>query len=165
MVVVALLSIVLALALPSFRSMTERWRVQQAVDDLRSTMFYARSEAIRRGGDVYVEKLPAATPGCTLAARAADWDCGWVVFIDANGNQRWEAGEEIQRYAPSPRLTVTRSTATSTIGVDRWGVIGGGDLVGFTIAPVSNSSDVQAVCILPGGRIQVGPRASSACAA
>lgn len=159
MVVVSMLSILMALALPSFKGLIERWRVQQAVDNLRSTMFYARSEAIRRGGDIFVEKLPSTTPGCTLAARAADWDCGWVVFIDANSNQRWDAGEEIQRYAPAQSLTVTRTAASATIAVDRWGVIGGGDAVGFSIAPQSGSNSPVAkdVCISAGGRIQVGP--------
>lgn len=167
MVVVAMLSILLAMALPSFRGLTERWRVQQAVDSLRSTVFYARSEAIRRGGNVFVEKLPSTTPGCTLASRAADWDCGWVVFIDANNNQRWNTGEEIQRFAPAASLSVTRSSASATIAVDRWGVIGGGDSVGFSIAPHGGGSNPQVdkqVCISAGGRIQVGPPVDSACA-
>lgn len=163
MVVVAMLSVLLALALPSFQRVIERWRVQQAVDSLRSTMFYARSEAIRRGGAVYVQKLP----GCTQAPGNAAWDCGWVVFIDANNNQLWESGEELQRFVPPDRLTVTRSTSSATIALDRWGVMGGGDLVGFTIAPLSGNADAQVsqdVCIWPGGRIQVAARAANACA-
>ncbi len=168
MVVVAMLSILVALALPSFKGVIERWRVQQAVDSLRTTMFYARSEAIRRGGDIFVEKLPSTTPGCTLATRAGDWDCGWVVFIDANSNRRWDSGEEIQRYAPAQSLTVTRSAASATIAVDRWGVIGGGDAVGFSIAPYAASSNpavARNVCISPGGRIQVvAAQAENACA-
>ncbi|WP_159911121.1 GspH/FimT family pseudopilin [Pantoea sp. 18069] len=163
LVVVSMLGILMAIALPSFKLLIDRWRVQQAVDSLRSTMFYARSEAIRRGGDVFVEKFPGTTPGCTLAASATDWDCGWVVFIDANNNQRWEAGEEIQRFAPSPSLTVTRSTASATIAIDRWGMIDGGDSVGFTIAPHpagSNPTASKKVCIAASGRMQV-----EACAA
>lgn len=161
-----MLSILLALALPGFQGLIERWRVQQAVDSLRSTMFYARSEAIRRGGDVFVQKLPADTPGCAPAQERADWDCGWLVFVhtDAQREQR----QVLQRFMPSSRLTVTRSTASDTIAVDRWGVIGGGDSVGFSIAPASSSNAGQAakdVCISPGGRIQVVARAASACAA
>jgi len=166
MVVVAMLSILMGLALPSFKSVTESWRVGQAVDNLRSTMFYARSEAIRRGGDIFIEKLPSTTSGCTLAKRDANWDCGWVVFVDANNNRRWDAGEEIQRHAPAQNLTVTRSSAAATIAVDRWGVIAGGDSVGFSVAPADNSSQsVKKVCILPGGRVQVGPTVDSSCAA
>lgn len=155
LVVVSMLSILTAMALPSFKLLIDRWRVQQTVDNLRSTMFYARSEAIRRGGDVYVEKFPSTTPGCTLAIDATDWDCGWVVFIDANKDQKWDAGEEIQRFSASPSLTVTRSAASATIAIDRWGMIDGGD-VGFKIAPYPSSGTsplTKDVCIEASGRI------------
>lgn len=153
-----MLSILTAMALPSFKLLIDRWRVQQAVDNLRSTMFYARSEAIRRGGDVFVEKLPKTTPGCTLAINAIDWDCGWVVFIDANNDKRWDAGEEIQRFAASPSLTVTRTAASATIAIDRWGMIDGDD-VGFKIAPyplTGTSPLTKDVCIAASGRISSG---------
>lgn len=169
MVVVAMLSILTAMALPSFKLLIDRWRVQQTVDNLRSTMFYARSEAIRRGGDVYVEKLPKTTPGCTLAINAIDWDCGWVVFIDANNDQKWDAGEEIQRFSASPSLTVTRSTGTATsaiIAIDRWGMIDGGESVGFTIAPYPSTGTsplTRDVCIAASGRMQVSEHSTSTC--
>lgn len=166
MVVVALLAILTSIAVPSFQFLIERWRVLQAVENIRTTLFYARSEAIRRGGDVFIEKLPSSTPGCTLAAAAQNWDCGWVVFIDANNNQRWNAGEEIQRFEPSPNLTVTRTTSAATIPVDRWGIIDGGSQVGFAIAPVgaaSTSTASRDVCIAPGGRIKVAQHETSPC--
>lgn len=166
MIVVAMLGILTAIALPSFKQLIDRWRIQQTVDSIRSTMFYARSEAIRRGGDVYVEKLPKTTAGCTLGVGATDWDCGWVVFIDANSNQLWDAGEEIQRFAASPSLTVTRSTASATIAIDRWGMIDGGDSVGFTIAPYPSTGTSplsKDVCIAASGRMQVWAHATGTC--
>lgn len=166
LVVVSMLSILTAMALPSFKLLIDRWRVQQAVDNIRSTMFYARSEAIRRGGDVFVEKLPKTTPGCTLGINDADWDCGWVVFIDANNDKAWNAGEEIQRFAASPSLTVTRSTASVSIAVDRWGMIDGGDSVGFTIAPYPSTGTsplTKDVCIEASGRLLVSEHATSIC--
>lgn len=166
LVVVSMLSILTAMALPSFKLLIDRWRVQQAVDNIRATMFYARSEAIRRGGDVYVEKLPKTTPGCTLAESAADWDCGWVVFIDANNDKRWNAGEEIQRFAASPSLTVTRSTESANIAIDRWGMIDGGDSVGFTIAPYPSTETsplTKDVCIAASGRMLVSAHSTDTC--
>lgn len=168
MIVVAMLGILTAMALPSFKLLIDRWRVQQTIDNLRSTMFYARSEAIRRGGDVFVEKLPETTPGCTLAKNATDWDCGWVVFIDANNNKTWNAGEEIQRFSASPSLTVTRSSASASIAIDRWGMIDGGDEVGFTIAPYPSTGTsplTKYVCIEASGRMKVEPHTAGTCSA
>src|SRR2546427_12744675 len=33
------------------------WRVRQTVEGLQSTLQYARSEAVRRGGGVFIQKL------------------------------------------------------------------------------------------------------------
>ena len=66
MVVVAILAILAALAGPSFTPMIERWRVRSATEDLQSSLYFARSEAIKRGGGISV----AAKDG-------ADWSSGW----------------------------------------------------------------------------------------
>lgn len=168
MVVAGMIFSLVALALPSLQEWITRWRVQQAVDDLRSTMLLARTQALRRSGDVFVQKLPGSTPTCTQALAAASWDCGWVVFVDANRNRGWDAGEELQRFVPAAGLSVTRSSAAPTIAIDRWGMVGAGGSVGFTIAPSPGSRGMQAardVCIAPGGRIQVAARAPGACSA
>ena len=52
MVVVAIVAILTALAAPSFATMVESWRVRLATEHLQSTLYYARSEAIKRGGRV-----------------------------------------------------------------------------------------------------------------
>ena len=58
MVVVAILAVLTTLAAPSFHLIIERWRVRQTVEGLQSTLQYARSEAVRRGGGVFIQKLP-----------------------------------------------------------------------------------------------------------
>lgn len=57
MVVVSIVAILAALATPSFTPLIERWRVRSAAEDLTSTIYYARSEAIKRGGGITVEAL------------------------------------------------------------------------------------------------------------
>ena len=47
MVVLAILAVLAALAAPSFNPLIERWRVRQATEALQSTLYFARSEAIR----------------------------------------------------------------------------------------------------------------------
>jgi len=158
MVVIAILSILIALAAPSFKLVIERWRVRDAREAMISTLFLARSEAIKRGGNVEIQRLPITD--CSWAS-ANDWSCGWqVVFTDAAG-----ATTAIQSF-PAPRsLNVT--VATSAIGsvtslkFDRWGVAV--DTAGAAVAPrvlISPYPDgvaafaTSTLCVNGGGRMQ-----------
>ena len=167
MVVVAILAVLTTLAAPSFNLVIERWRVRQTVQGLQSTLQYARSEAVRRGGGVFIQKLPQGTNGCTLAARHSDWGCGWVVFADLNGNRRWDPQEELQRFDTPARTLVARSRPAAIISVDRWGQMGGFGALGFAIAPSSTgfvSAAAKDVCVSSGGRIRVVDREGIPCA-
>ena len=157
-VTVAIAAILSAIAVPSFNFIFERWRVMEAVEIMKSSLMFARSEAIKRGGNVYLEKLPRTTVGCITDGTNQDWDCGWVVFVDSNGNRRWNSGEEIQRYEPPTQVTVTRTKSGATIRVDRWGMMDGANLIGFTIAPQPAgiaSAATKGICMSSGGRIRV----------
>ena len=54
MVVVAIIAVLAALAGPSFTALIERWRVRDAAETLTSSIYYARSEAIKRGGNIII---------------------------------------------------------------------------------------------------------------
>lgn len=49
LVTIAILAVLAALAAPSFTPSLERWRVMQATEQLKSTLYFARSEAIKQG--------------------------------------------------------------------------------------------------------------------
>ena len=68
MVVIGILAVLAGLAGPSFTLMIESWRVRNATEALRSSLQIARSEAIKRGGMVAIQKLPNNINGCTTAA-------------------------------------------------------------------------------------------------
>jgi type IV fimbrial biogenesis protein FimT len=155
---IAVLAVLTAIAAPSFNTIFDRWRVHQTAEAMKSSLMLARSEAIKRGGNVYMERLPSTTTGCVTDGTNIDWDCGWVVFFDSNNNKRWNAGEEIQSFETPKKLTVTRSKSGITISFSRWGQADGANLVGFTIAPYPagiSSSATKGVCMSSGGRIRV----------
>src|SRR5690606_8776794 len=52
MVAVSVLGVLLAIALPSFQPLIERWRVRQVESNLEASLQFARSEAIKRGGHI-----------------------------------------------------------------------------------------------------------------
>lgn len=167
MVVVAILAVLTTLAAPGFTLIIERWRVRQTVEALQSTLQYARSEAVRRGGGVFIQKLPQGTNGCTLGEHHADWGCGWVVFVDRNGNRRWDPKEELQRFDTPARTLVTRSRSASIISVDRWGQMSGFMAMGFAIAPSPGgitSAAAKGICVSAGGRVRVVGQEGIPCA-
>ena len=159
MVVVSILAVLAALAAPSFTSTIERLRVRQAVENMTSTMYFARSEAIKRGGNIGIQKNDNGTDGCTLAVNKQEWSCGWFVFVDSNGNGAWVNGEEIlQIIAPPSMINVMHNSGDKSIKVDRWGKMNGLNAEGFTFSPQPagiSSPATRGICVASGGRIRV----------
>ncbi|RYF02014.1 MAG: prepilin-type N-terminal cleavage/methylation domain-containing protein [Comamonadaceae bacterium] len=165
MVTISILGVLTALAAPSFTDLIDRWRVIETAESLQSTIYIARSEAIKRGGRIVIQKITNGTDGCTLSPTTQDWGCGWFVYVDTNGNGKWDAeangkpGEEIlMTTKTSPNTYVTRSTNGKNLKVSRWGQMDGTNSVGFTIKPVRQSSKVErGVCTSSGGRVRIIP--------
>lgn len=67
MVVVALAALLLGIGVPSFTSFIAGQRVKAAASDFSSAAVYARSEAIKRNGEV------------GIVAAASGWKDGWTV--------------------------------------------------------------------------------------
>jgi len=70
MAVVSILSIVLALAAPSFTAFSASQRLRGASTDLVITLLAARSEAIKRNAEV--------TVSAAVASGTANWGRGWT---------------------------------------------------------------------------------------
>ncbi len=159
MVVIAIMAVLAALAAPSFTPLLERWRVRQTAEELQSTIYYARSEAIKRGGNVAIQKIPNNTNNCTTAVSNDDWDCGWFVCEDTNGNGVCNAAEPVlQRFMTPTNVQVTRpANSGNNIKLNRWGLVDGSWL-SFSLVPLNKStadSAARGVCMSSGGRIRV----------
>ena len=153
MVVVAIVAILAALAGPSFRDLIDGWRVRSATEQITSSIYYARSEAIKRGGRVSVRKNCATGPN-------QEWQCGWLVFSDANSNGTQDAGDtSLQTFPEATGVTVNhlRNPASASYTLDRWGQISGLGAASFNVVPEPigvASRHASVVCVTSGGRIQ-----------
>lgn len=92
MVVLFIASILLGVAIPSFRDMTVRNRLVTTTNDFISTMNLARSEAIRRSATI---TICGTEDGAACDADA--WSTGWIAFADANNDGDFDAGETVLR--------------------------------------------------------------------
>lgn len=92
--VVALGSILFAVAVPSFTWMIRTNRLAAATNDLVGMLHYSRMEAVTRGRKVTLCK---SSDGLQCASEGG-FQQGWLVFVDENGNASHEADEEILRH-------------------------------------------------------------------
>jgi type IV fimbrial biogenesis protein FimT len=164
MVVVAIIAILAALAGPSFTPLIERWRVRDAAETLTSSLYYARSEAIKRGGNVIIIKNPNSGE-CTTATNATEWGCGWRIFFDVNGNRIQDACVpantpnecDLQVIAAPKRLALNLTDSTGSISIDRWGMHSHTDAADST-------PDELAFKLMPQGKDKTDASAATLCA-
>ena len=102
LVVLAIVSLLVQAALPSWREFLREQAIKSASLAWIATLQRAREEALLRQRDVHLVPLD---PG--------NWAAGWALTLDANRNQRLDAGEiTLQVYRPvSARLTHTFNIA------------------------------------------------------
>ena len=117
MVTVGILAILAALAAPSFQPLIDKWRVQQTVENMKSTLYYARSEAIKRGGRVGIQKNDDVAD-CT-ASTSQEWGCGWFVFEDVNDDGKWQSTEaRLQTVTTPANINVIHKSGGASIKVN-----------------------------------------------
>lgn len=174
MVTVAILAILAGIAAPSFNPLIERWRIRQASEELQSTFYFARSEAVKRGGRIIIQRK-SDTDNCTEASISTDlWSCGWVVFADLGNDGKLSSGQELQNTPPPAKVSIKFTSAANgdaslsdPIKVDRWGQLSSGGLTNFafrlTPNDSSNSSSAASVCINSSGHIKRLNTGSGSC--
>jgi type IV fimbrial biogenesis protein FimT len=92
----AIVVILGTIAIPGFKFVTSSNRVATEVNGLLGDIQFARSQAVKEGLSVTICTSTSGT-GCT----STDWELGWIVFLDSNGNQAVDAGEVVVRTQPA----------------------------------------------------------------
>lgn len=95
---VAVMAIVIGVAVPSFQNVVRNMRLTASTNDIVASLQLARSEALKRRAPVTV---------CTSTDAAfcadADWNNGWIVFADDNGDGTRQAAEDLLQSAEEMR--------------------------------------------------------------
>ena len=155
LVTIAIAGILAALAAPSFKGLIERYRVTQATGEWETALYLARSEAIKRGGNVILSK-EADGDGCT-AGGAEDWSCGWFVFYSPSNSANYVSGTDtlLQRYSrPAKGTYAIAKPGNKVFKVDRWGKANGISAIQMKFTPPSNAlENTYVVCSSAAGRI------------
>ena len=84
LIALSIITIMLLIAVPSFKQLIAKQRIDTAGRDLVAAITLTRAEAIRRGERVDLMPLDGI-----------DWHSGWLIFVDANDNHVPDADEKI----------------------------------------------------------------------
>jgi len=107
LIVLAVGSILLAIAVPGYGFLLKIKTLATVTNDLVTVLHLARSEAIRRGVRVTVCKTGnpgAVTPVCDVAA---EWHEGWLVFVDAGTPGVIDASDALLRVQEGSHADVS----------------------------------------------------------
>lgn len=88
MITVAVASILLSIAIPSFSQMIERNRISSATNEFMAALMLTRSEAVTRTIPI---SICASDTGTVCNAALNDYAKGWVIFSDCNSNGQFDA--------------------------------------------------------------------------
>jgi type IV fimbrial biogenesis protein FimT len=94
-VVLAIAAILAAIAIPNFSSLIQNSRLTTQANELAGTFSYARSEAIKRGGNVTV----CASTNQATCTGTTDWAGGWIAFADPDNSATFTAGDTLLRVS------------------------------------------------------------------
>ena len=92
LITVAVLAILTTMAVPAFTDVYNASRLSGQTNELVSALHVARSEAVRRNGNVVFCRSDEQGSGCIEGE--GTWS-GWLVFDDANGDSGFDSGEEL----------------------------------------------------------------------
>jgi len=104
----------LSFAVPSFNTIVNNNRRATGINQLVSTMYLARSEAITRNSQITV--CPSKNGG---GCEAVGWNEGWLLFTDTNRDRSVDPGEFILSHMPAQTRLEIQSAEFGTFFVYR----------------------------------------------
>jgi type IV fimbrial biogenesis protein FimT len=97
--VTSILAVLASIALVSWMDAVHRIRVDTAITRFTTSLWHARSEAIRRGAWLVVERLDDCP--------TRNWSCGWLTYEDLNNNALLDKEDKvIQTTAALPGVHI-----------------------------------------------------------
>lgn len=148
MIVIAMVTILSAIALPSYSFVIRNSRITSQTNDFLTAINFARNESITRSRGVTL--CAADTTGSTLptaCGNSADWDKGWMVFIDDTVSgappTSIDNAAVLRTWRANEQIALTVATNTSYVRFNPRGLTNLTADLSFTLKPSSNCSGQQ----------------------
>jgi len=151
MTVMAIASILLAAAVPAFKNYSWNLRMKTAMEMLQTDMNLARSRAISLNAQTVI----CPSPESYQCIESSDWQHGWIVFTDLNGDRQRQVSEPILKAAgASEFLTINSSRARSFLRFYPNGSAPGSN-VSFLFCDKRGASYAGKIIVSNSGRIRM----------
>jgi type IV fimbrial biogenesis protein FimT len=143
--VMAVVGILMAIAMPTYKYITNTNRIAAEVNALLGDMQYARAEAIKEGQPVTVCVSNIGNTAC-LGATVTTWEKGWIVFSDANNDHTVGANDALLRrqaaFTGTDTFRANNSVGYVTFNREGFatGSIANGALITLHASPAQNAS-------------------------
>jgi type IV fimbrial biogenesis protein FimT len=162
LVVVAIVAILLSIGMPSYRYITNSYRMSAELNSLVGDLMYTRAEAIKEGQPV---AICVSSDGLTCSG-ATTWQNGWIVFPDPAGGGSADLPASILHVQPAftganpdtfvlgnPISSIIFNREGFAVGAPNAAAVFGGTQ--FTLHdPTANGAWTRCLFINPQGMIQ-----------
>ena len=145
LVTLLVLSILLMVAIPAFRTMVLNNRLTSNTDSLVNALNYARSTALNQAMTIKV--CPLGTPGSTTCG--ADWSAGWIIVT-----QPTSGTAALLKSQQSSNTDPTLAANTTEVLFDRYGL--STTQSNFTLCDNRGGTFARSVEVLATGYVQTG---------
>ena len=160
-VTLAILAILAGVGAPGFMKLLSDSKLSSSTNDFVSSVFLARSEAVKRAMPAIVCPSSAseqASAGC----EAVDWSNGWIAFVDANGNGSRDVASAdetllVQQEALVSGFTVTTDAPMATgvrFAADGTSISAVGTPVSGSVTMEFNDEPSRVITISANGRVK-----------
>lgn len=149
MVIVAVLA---SLAVPSYDRLIKEGRKSSELKNFLGSLFMARSEAVKRG----LRAVVCTSTNGASCDNSANWDSGWIVFIDTNSNDTLDSGEQVIHVGAAldngSSLIGTTNVATMIRYQSNGDSLESGS---FTFCDSRGASEAEAILLTASGRPKI----------
>lgn len=176
LITVAIAAILMGLAAPSFKRTIQSTTISSGVNTFLADLRFARSEAIRLGGNVVMcrsDAPEAAAPACGAALGSGPdgngWVSGWIIFQDRdNDGARAAATDPLLRVQAAnssiDQITEWAGNSTRIRFTTTGRLYDINSATGLKFGGARYDTDVQRVlCLSLGGRARVAGDGASLC--
>ena len=154
LVTLVLVATVFAIGIPSMNTFIQNDRLVTQINTLVGHLSYARSEAVKRSQQVAV----CVSSNATSCTGGNNWENGWIIYVDINGDGAFNAGETVLRA--QQQLEGANTLSPGTIGTqvtyDFRGFVDAASVGSFSLCDSRGAAYGKAISISPTGRVRSG---------
>ena len=108
MITISIMAIIAGVAVPSYRGLIQSNQVRATSHAFYGSLVLARSEAVKNNLPVVICK----SANGTSCSGSGTWDGGWIIYLDADSDSAFDAGEALlESHAAIAGLTLRATDA------------------------------------------------------